>query len=200
MVRSLHQVARTPHLFSQKRLLPSVWSGSDDGAVSPPPHPRRRRPGSARRPRVGHALKTPAGTPTARPNQVQTPVKQEAGNGFVLPPPGTDLVFLREGASSPVQVPGPAPASTEPLLQVRAPPHPALPNPTQPCSRKLGPSLLQSSFTQGAQCPGLSWVVVLPQVKQEKVDAQEDWTPGRAILTSPVLLRGCPSKVGLRDG
>lgn len=200
MVRSLHQVAITPNLLSQKRLLPSVWSGSEDGAVSPPPYPRRKRPGSTRRPRVGHTLKTPSGTPTARPNQAQTPVKQEAGNGFVLPPPGTDLVFLREGASSPVQVPGPAPASTEPLLQVRAPPHPALPNPIQPCSGKLGPSLLQSSFTQGAQCPGLSWVVVLPQVKQEKVDAQEDWTPGRAILTSPVLLRGCPSKVGLSDG
>nr|KAF6330446.1 methyl-CpG binding domain protein 1 [Myotis myotis] len=134
--------------FAMKRLLPSVWSGSEDGAVSPPPYPRRKRPGSTRRPRVGHTLKTPSGTPTARPNQAQTPVKQEAGNGFVLPPPGTDLVFLREGASSPVQVPGPAPASTEPLLQV----------------------------------------------KQEKVDAQEDWMPGRAILTSPVLLRGCPSK------
>ncbi|XP_023606603.1 methyl-CpG-binding domain protein 1 isoform X22 [Myotis lucifugus] len=103
--------------FAMKRLLPSVWSGSEDGAVSPPPYPRRKRPGSTRRPRVGHTLKTPSGTPTARPNQAQTPVKQEAGNGFVLPPPGTDLVFLREGASSPVQVPGPAPASTEPLLQ-----------------------------------------------------------------------------------
>lgn len=200
MVRSLHQVTITPHLFSQKRLLPSVWAGSEDGAASPPPIPRRKRPGSTRRPRVGHTLKTPSGTPTVRTNQAQTPVKQEAGNGFVLPPPGTDLVFLREGASSPVQVPGPAPASTEPLLQVRAPPQPALPTPVQPCSGKLGPSLLQSSFTQGAQCPGLSWVVVLPQVKQEKVDAQEDWTPGRAILTSPVLLRGCPSKVGLSDG
>lgn len=90
-------------------------------------------------------------------------MKQETGSGFVLPPPGTDLVFLREGASSPVQVPGPATASTEALLQE-------------------------------AQCPGLSWVVALPQVKQEKVDAQEDWTPGTAILTSPVLLSGCPSK------
>nr|KAF6358585.1 methyl-CpG binding domain protein 1 [Pipistrellus kuhlii] len=146
-----------------KRLLPNVWSGSEDGAASPPPIPRRKRPGSTRRPRVGHSLKTPSVTPTVRTNQAQTPVKQETGNGFVLPPPGTDLVFLREGASSPVQVPGPAPASTEPLLQ-------------------------------RAQCPGLSWVVVLSQVKQEKVDAQEDWTPGRAILTSPVSLRGCPSK------
>ncbi|XP_045430751.1 methyl-CpG-binding domain protein 1 isoform X18 [Pipistrellus kuhlii] len=152
--------------FAMKRLLPNVWSGSEDGAASPPPIPRRKRPGSTRRPRVGHSLKTPSVTPTVRTNQAQTPVKQETGNGFVLPPPGTDLVFLREGASSPVQ----------------------------PCSRKLGPSLLQSSFTQRAQCPGLSWVVVLSQVKQEKVDAQEDWTPGRAILTSPVSLRGCPSK------
>nr|KAF6358580.1 methyl-CpG binding domain protein 1 [Pipistrellus kuhlii] len=134
--------------FAMKRLLPNVWSGSEDGAASPPPIPRRKRPGSTRRPRVGHSLKTPSVTPTVRTNQAQTPVKQETGNGFVLPPPGTDLVFLREGASSPVQVPGPAPASTEPLLQV----------------------------------------------KQEKVDAQEDWTPGRAILTSPVSLRGCPSK------
>nr|KAF6471780.1 methyl-CpG binding domain protein 1 [Molossus molossus] len=146
-----------------KRLLPSVWAGSEDGAGSPPPYPRRKRPGSTRRPRLGHTLKPALGTPTARPAHAQTPMKQEVGSGFVLPPPGTDLVFLREGASSPVQVPVPATASTEPLLQE-------------------------------AQCPGLSWVVVLPQVKQEKADTQEDWTPGTAILTSPVLLPGCPSK------
>lgn len=127
-------------------------------------------------------------------------MKQETGSGFVLPPPGTDLVFLREGASSPVQVPGPAAASTEALLQVRIPSWLALPSPTQPCARKLGPRLLQSSFTQEAQCPGLSWVVALPQVKQEKADAQEDWTPGTAVLTSPVLRPGCPSKVGVGDG
>lgn len=142
-----------------KRLLPSVRAGSEDGAGSPPPYTRRKRPGSTRRPRP----KPPSATPTARPDRAQVPMKQEAGSGFVLPPPGTDLVFLREGASSPVQVPGPAPASTEALLQE-------------------------------AQCPGLSWVVALPQVKQEKADAQEDWTPGTAILTSPVLLPGCPSK------
>lgn len=136
----------------------------------------------------------------AQPDRAHTPVKQEAGSGFVLPPPGTDLVFLREGASSPVQVPGPAPASTAALLQVRVPPYPALPDPTQPRVGKLGPSLLPSSFTQEAQCPGLSWVVALPQVKQEKADAQEDWTPGTAILTSPVLLPGCPSKVGVSGG
>nr|KAF6471773.1 methyl-CpG binding domain protein 1 [Molossus molossus] len=134
--------------FAMKRLLPSVWAGSEDGAGSPPPYPRRKRPGSTRRPRLGHTLKPALGTPTARPAHAQTPMKQEVGSGFVLPPPGTDLVFLREGASSPVQVPVPATASTEPLLQV----------------------------------------------KQEKADTQEDWTPGTAILTSPVLLPGCPSK------
>ncbi|XP_061025260.1 methyl-CpG-binding domain protein 1 isoform X11 [Eubalaena glacialis] len=149
--------------FAMKRLLPSVWAGSEDGAGPPAPYPRRKRPGSARRPRLGQTSKLPLATPMAQPDRARTPVKQEAGSGFVLPPPGTDLVFLREGASSPVQVPGPAPASTAALLQE-------------------------------AQCPGLSWVVALPQVKQEKADAQEDWTPGTAILTSPVLLPGCPSK------
>nr|KAF6471771.1 methyl-CpG binding domain protein 1 [Molossus molossus] len=103
--------------FAMKRLLPSVWAGSEDGAGSPPPYPRRKRPGSTRRPRLGHTLKPALGTPTARPAHAQTPMKQEVGSGFVLPPPGTDLVFLREGASSPVQVPVPATASTEPLLQ-----------------------------------------------------------------------------------
>ncbi|XP_036890132.1 methyl-CpG-binding domain protein 1 isoform X13 [Sturnira hondurensis] len=148
--------------FAMKRLLPSVWAGSEDGAGSPPPYPRRKRPGSTRRPHLGHTLKHPLGTSTARREHAQTPMKQEAGSGFVLPPPGTDLVFLREGATSPVQVPGPTPASTQSRLQE-------------------------------AQSPGLSWVVALPQVKQEKADAHEDWTPGTAILT-PVMLPGCPSK------
>lgn len=196
----LYLVAITRHLSSQKRLLPSVWAGSEDGASPPPAHPHRKRPGSTRRPHLGQTLKPPLATPAAQPDRAQTPVKEEAGSGFVLPPPGTDLVFLREGAGSPVQVPGPAPASTETRLQVRVPPYPALPNPAQPRAGKLGPSLLPSSFTQEAQCPGLSWVVALPQVKQEKADAQEDWTPGTAILTSPVLLPGCPSKVGVSDG
>lgn len=149
--------------FAMKRLLPSVWAGSEDGAGPPPSYSRRKRPGSTRRPRLGQILKTSLTTPTALSGCAQTPVKQETDSGFVLPPPGTDLVFLREGAGSPVQVPGPAATSTEALLQE-------------------------------AQCPGLSWVVALPQVKQEKADAQEDWTPGTAILTSPVLLSGCPSK------
>ncbi|KAF6303015.1 methyl-CpG binding domain protein 1 [Rhinolophus ferrumequinum] len=104
-----------------KRLLPSVWAGSEDGAGPPPPYPRRKRPGSTRRPLLGHTLKPPLAVSTAPPEHVQTAMKQEAGGGFVLPPPGTDLVFLREGASSPVQVPGPAPASTEALLQALDP-------------------------------------------------------------------------------
>uniref|UniRef100_A0A8C9DR51 Methyl-CpG-binding domain protein 1 n=1 Tax=Prolemur simus TaxID=1328070 RepID=A0A8C9DR51_PROSS len=146
-----------------KRLLPSVWSESEDGAGSPPPYRRRKRSSSARRPHLGPTLKHPLATRTAKPGRAQAPMKQEAGGGFVLPPPGTDLVFLREGASSPVQVPGPATASTEALLQE-------------------------------AQCSGQSWVVALPQVKQEKADAQEEWTRGTAILTSPVVVPGCPSK------
>ncbi|XP_058294348.1 methyl-CpG-binding domain protein 1 isoform X34 [Hylobates moloch] len=146
-----------------KRLLPSVWSESDDGAGSPPPYRRRKRPSSARRHHLGPTLKPTLATRTAQPDHTQAPTKQEAGGGFVLPPPGTDLVFLREGASSPVQVPGPVAASTEALLQE-------------------------------AQCSGLSWVVALPQVKQEKADTQDEWTPGTAVLTSPVLVPGCPSK------
>ncbi|XP_055155546.1 methyl-CpG-binding domain protein 1 isoform X43 [Symphalangus syndactylus] len=100
-----------------KRLLPSVWSESDDGAGSPPPYRRRKRPSSARRHHLGPTLKPTLATRTAQPDHTQAPTKQEAGGGFVLPPPGTDLVFLREGASSPVQVPGPVTASTEALLQ-----------------------------------------------------------------------------------
>ncbi|KAM6167084.1 methyl-CpG-binding domain protein 1 isoform 7-T7 [Erethizon dorsatum] len=103
--------------FAMKRLLPSTGSGSEEWAGSPSLYPRRKRPGSARRPRLGPTLKSPLATRTARPGRAQAPLKQEAGGGFVLPPPGTDLVFLREGASSPVQVPGPATASAEAPLQ-----------------------------------------------------------------------------------
>ncbi|XP_004623705.1 methyl-CpG-binding domain protein 1 isoform X21 [Octodon degus] len=103
--------------FAMKRLLPSTGSGSEEWAGSPSLCPRRKRPGSARRPRLGPTMKSPLATRTARPGRAQAPLKQEAGGGFVLPPPGTDLVFLREGASSPVQVPGPATASTEAPLQ-----------------------------------------------------------------------------------
>ncbi|XP_048662184.1 methyl-CpG-binding domain protein 1 isoform X14 [Marmota marmota marmota] len=146
-----------------KRLLPSIGSESEEGAGSPLLHPRRKRPGSVQRPHLAPTLKPPLATRTARPGRAQPPMKQEAGASFVLPPPGTDLVFLREGASSPVQVPGPATASTEAPLQE-------------------------------AQCSGLSWVVALPQVKQEKADAQEEWTSDIAVLTSPTLQPGCPSK------
>ncbi|NP_001386902.1 methyl-CpG-binding domain protein 1 isoform 116 [Homo sapiens] len=155
--------SQSPEPTEPKRLLPSVWSESEDGAGSPPPYRRRKRPSSARRHHLGPTLKPTLATRTAQPDHTQAPTKQEAGGGFVLPPPGTDLVFLREGASSPVQVPGPVAASTEALLQE-------------------------------AQCSGLSWVVALPQVKQEKADTQDEWTPGTAVLTSPVLVPGCPSK------
>ncbi|XP_069885259.1 methyl-CpG-binding domain protein 1-like isoform X8 [Dipodomys merriami] len=179
--------------FAMKRLLPSIGSGSKEGAESPPLCRRRKRPSSVKRHRPG-PTRNPSRTTrtsrpgtsrpgtsrpgtsrpgtsrpgtsrpgTSRPGRAQSPMKEEASGGFVLPPPGTDLVFLREGASSPVQVPGPAAASTEVPLQE-------------------------------AQCSRLSWVVALPQVKQEKTDTQEEWTPGTAILTSPTLQPDCPSK------
>lgn len=146
-----------------KRLLPSTGSESEEGAGSPPRQPRRKRPASARRSHQDSSLKPPLAVPTAQPSRAQAPMKQEVGGGFVLPPPGTDLVFLREGASSPVQVPGPATVSSEAPLQK-------------------------------AQCSAQSWVVALPQVKQEKADAPEEWTPDPGILSSPTLQSGCPSK------
>ncbi|XP_042530927.1 methyl-CpG-binding domain protein 1 isoform X6 [Dipodomys spectabilis] len=146
-----------------KRLLPSIGSASKEGAESPPLCRRRKRPSSVKRHRPGPTRNPSRTTRTSRPGRAQSPMKQEASGGFVLPPPGTDLVFLREGASSPVQVPGPAAASTEVPLQE-------------------------------AQCSRLSWVVALPQVKQEKTDTQEEWTPGTAILTSPTLQPDCPNK------
>ncbi|XP_035126962.1 methyl-CpG-binding domain protein 1 isoform X30 [Callithrix jacchus] len=112
--------------FAMKRLLPSVWSESEDGAGSPPPYRRRKRPSSAQRHHLGPTLKPTLVTRTARPDHTRAPSKQEAGGGFVLPPPGTDLVFLREGASSPVQVPGPVAASTEALLQAVDPSLPSV--------------------------------------------------------------------------
>ncbi|XP_075389265.1 methyl-CpG-binding domain protein 1 isoform X2 [Tenrec ecaudatus] len=135
--------------FAMKRLLPSVCAGPEEGAELLPPCRRRRKPVSARRPRLGPTLKSPLTMAMSCPGQAQAPVKQEAGGSFVLPPPGTDLVFLREGAGSPVPVPGPASSTEAPL-----------------------------------------------QVKQEKVDAQDDWTSGPAVLISPVLRPGCPSKTG----
>ncbi|XP_020033766.1 methyl-CpG-binding domain protein 1 isoform X8 [Castor canadensis] len=145
-----------------KRLLPSIGSGSEEGAESPPLCSRRKKPSSPQT-HLGPTVKPPLAMRKARPGCAHSPMKQEAGGGFVLPPPGTDLVFLREGASSPVQVPGPAAASTKNLLQE-------------------------------AQCSGLSLVVALPQVKQEKVDAQEEWTLGTANPTSSTLQLSCPNK------
>nr|XP_020033764.1 methyl-CpG-binding domain protein 1 isoform X6 [Castor canadensis] len=148
--------------FAMKRLLPSIGSGSEEGAESPPLCSRRKKPSSPQT-HLGPTVKPPLAMRKARPGCAHSPMKQEAGGGFVLPPPGTDLVFLREGASSPVQVPGPAAASTKNLLQE-------------------------------AQCSGLSLVVALPQVKQEKVDAQEEWTLGTANPTSSTLQLSCPNK------
>lgn len=60
---------------------------------------------------------------------------------------------------------------------------------------ELRPSLLPSFLMQEAQCSAQSWAVTLPQVKQEKADAPEEWTAGTAFLTSSTLQPGCPSNV-----
>ncbi|XP_048219590.1 methyl-CpG-binding domain protein 1 isoform X11 [Perognathus longimembris pacificus] len=149
-----------------KRLLPSIGPGSKEVAESPPLCRRRKRPSSAKLHRPGPTRNLSRTKRASRPGLAQSPPKKdkkEAGGGFVLPPPGTDLVFLREGASSPVQVPGPAVASTEAPLQE-------------------------------AECSRLSWVVALPQVKQEKPDTEEEWTPGTGTLTSPTMQPGCLNK------
>ncbi|XP_040597536.1 methyl-CpG-binding domain protein 1 isoform X10 [Mesocricetus auratus] len=150
--------------FAMKRLLPSTGSGSEEGVVSPPRHSCRKRLGSPRQLRVSPSLKAPLAVLTAPPGPAQASAKQQAGRDSVLPPPDTDLVFLREGASSPLQVPGPAAASSEAPLQE-------------------------------AQCSAQSWAVTLPQVKQEKADAPEEWAADTAFLTSPTSQPGCPSKV-----
>ncbi|ERE83982.1 histone-lysine N-methyltransferase MLL [Cricetulus griseus] len=149
--------------FAMKRLLPSTGSGSEEGAVSPPRHPCRKRPRS-RQLHVSPSSKAPLAVLTIPPGPAQASAKQQVGRDSVLPPPDTDLVFLREGASSPLQVPGPAAASSEAPLQE-------------------------------AQCSAQSWAVTLPQVKQEKADAPEEWTAGTAFLTSSTLQPGCPSNV-----
>ncbi|XP_013205053.1 methyl-CpG-binding domain protein 1 isoform X6 [Microtus ochrogaster] len=152
-----------PEPTELKRLLPSTGSGSEEGAGSPPCHPCRKRPGSPQQLHPSSSSKAPLAVHTTPPCPVQASAKQQIGRGFVPTPPDTDLVFLREGASSPLQVPGPAAASSEAPLQE-------------------------------AQCSAQSWVVTLPQVKQEKVDAPEEWTAGTAFLTSPTLQSGCPGK------
>lgn len=87
---------------------------------SSPTKRRRKRPGSVRFTRLVPTKEAPLVKSTTHANSTQTPMKEEAGSDFVLPPPGTDLVFLREGANSPVQVPGPTPVAAGSLLQVRA--------------------------------------------------------------------------------
>ncbi|XP_052598496.1 methyl-CpG-binding domain protein 1 isoform X24 [Peromyscus californicus insignis] len=145
-----------------KRLLPSTGSGSEEGAGLPPCHPCRKRPGSSRRLHLSSPSKAPLAVLTTPPGPAQASAKQQAGRGFVLSSPDTDFVFLQEGAGSPVQVPGPAAASSEAPLQE-------------------------------AQCCAQSWGVAMPQVKQEKTDAPEEWTAGTAFLTS-ALQPGYPSK------
>nr|XP_045000131.1 methyl-CpG-binding domain protein 1 isoform X22 [Jaculus jaculus] len=154
--------SQPPKPTELKRLLPSTEPEAEERARSPPRHHRRKSLGSAQRSRLKCPTlkKLPLAVRTARPGRTQAPKKQKASGDFVLPPPGTDLVFLREGASSPVQVP--AATSTEAPLQE-------------------------------AQCSALSWVVALPQVKQEKADAPEEWTAGTATLRS-ALQPDCPSK------
>ncbi|XP_051057206.1 methyl-CpG-binding domain protein 1 isoform X27 [Phodopus roborovskii] len=147
-----------------KRLLPSTGSGSEEGTVSPPHHRCRRRPRSSGQMHASPSLKAPLPARTAPPGPAQVSARQRAGGDSVLPPPDTDLVFLREGASSPLQVPGPAAASSEAPLQE-------------------------------AQCSAQSWAVALPQVKQEKADAPEEWAAGTAFLTPSTMQPGCPSKV-----
>lgn len=77
---------------------------------------------------------------TSPPGPVSKQGKQQAGRGFVLPPPDTDLVFLREGTSSPVQVPGPAAGSSEAPLQVRS----------SSCSSQLNPAPGYGAETESA--------------------------------------------------
>ncbi|XP_036060333.1 methyl-CpG-binding domain protein 1 isoform X10 [Onychomys torridus] len=149
--------------FAMKRLLPSTGSGSEERARLPPCHPCRKRPGSPRRPHLSSPSKAPLAVLTTPAGPAQASAKQQAGRGFVLSPPDTDFVFLQEGASSPVQVPGPAAASSEAPLQED-------------------------------QCCAQSWGVAMPQVKQEKTDAPEEWTAGTAFLTSSTLQPGYPSK------
>lgn len=142
-----------------KRLLPSTGSGSEEGAGLPPCRPCRKRPGSPRRRlRLSSPSKAPLAVLTTPPGPARASAKQQAGRGFVLPPPDTDFVFLQEGAASPVQVPGPAAASSEAPLQ-----------------------------------EAQSWGVAMPQVKQEKTDAPEEWTSGTGFPTS-ALQPGYPSK------
>ncbi|XP_034373684.1 methyl-CpG-binding domain protein 1 isoform X13 [Arvicanthis niloticus] len=160
-----------------KRLLPSPGSGSEAGAGLPPQPPHRKRPASARQLQLSTPLKAPLAVLTTPPGPVQDSRKWQAGRGSVLPQPNTDLVVLQEGTSSLVQVPGTAAPPTEAPIQV---PGTAAPPTEAP--------------VQEAQCSALSWAVALPQVKQEKADAPQEWTAA-TVLTSSTLQSGFPSKV-----
>lgn len=50
-----------------------------------------------------------------------------------------------------------------------------------------------------AQCSASSWVVTLPQVKQEKADAPEEWTAVTTFLTSSTLQSGFAGKAADPD-
>lgn len=151
-----------------KRLLPSIGPGSEEEARLLPHHTHQKRSASTRQLQLSSPLKAPLAVVTTPPGPVQDSGKRQAGSGFVLPQPDTDLVYLQEGTSSLVQVPGPAAASTE--------------NPAQE--------------TQGS-APG--WVVALPQVKQEKADAPEEWTAVTTFLTSSTVQPGFLSKASGLD-
>uniref|UniRef100_Q9Z2E2-4 Isoform 4 of Methyl-CpG-binding domain protein 1 n=1 Tax=Mus musculus TaxID=10090 RepID=Q9Z2E2-4 len=154
-----------------KRLLPSAGSGSGEGAGLRPyqtHQTHQKRPASARQLQLSSPLKAPWAVVTAPPGPVRDSRKQQAGRGSVLPQPDTDFVFLQEGTSSAMQMPGTAAASTEVPVQA-------------------------------AQCSAPSWVVALPQVKQETADAPEEWTAVTTFLTSSTLQSGFPSKAADPD-
>lgn len=163
-------VPRGSHMAS-KRLLPSAGSGSGEGAGLRPyqtHQTHQKRPASARQLQLSSPLKAPWAVVTAPPGPVRDSRKQQAGRGSVLPQPDTDFVFLQEGTSSAMQMPGTAAACTEVPVQA-------------------------------AQCSAPSWVVALPQVKQETADAPEEWTAVTTFLTSSTLQSGFPSKAADPD-
>lgn len=52
---------------------------------------------------------------------------------------------------------------------------------------------------QEAQCSAPSWLVALPQVKQEKADAPDEWTAVTTFLTSSTLQSGFAGKAADPD-
>ncbi|KAL1773873.1 methyl-CpG-binding domain protein 1 isoform X2 [Sigmodon hispidus] len=149
-----------------KRLLPSTGLGSEEGAGLPPRHTCRKRPASARQLHLSSASKAPLAVLATPLGPAQPSAKQQADRDLVQSPSDidTDFVFSQEGTSGPLQVPGPAAAASSQVP------------------------------LQEAQCSAQSSVVALPQVKQEKTDAPEEWTAGTTFLTFSTLQPGCPSK------